>query len=107
MSERLGAPQARTCRDCGDTFITIWATRLCMTCKYVRASRSRCETCGRKTGQTGRMRCAPCRYGPDPVLIPMSDTDHAWLAGIVEGEGTFSRPNSQWGLVRVVMTDKD
>jgi len=53
------------------------------------------------------MRCAPCRYGPDPVLIPMSDTDHAWLAGIVEGEGTFSRPNSQWGLVRVVMTDKD
>jgi hypothetical protein len=107
MSERLEKSETRICRDCGEPFITVWATRLCMTCKYDRASRSRCETCGQKTGQTGRFRCSPCRYGPDPLLRPLTDIDQAWLAGIVEGEGTFSRPNSRWGLVRVVMTDKD
>jgi hypothetical protein len=107
MSERLEESQTRICRDCGEPFITVWATRLCMTCKYDRASRSRCETCGQKTGQTGRFRCSLCRYGPDPLLRPLTDIDQAWLAGIVEGEGTFSRPNSRWGLVRVVMTDKD
>jgi hypothetical protein len=107
MSEKLEESDTRICRDCGDPFTTVWATRLCMTCKYDRASRSLCEVCGQKTGQTGRLRCGPCRYGPDPLLRSLTDTDRAWLAGIVEGEGTFSRPNSPWGLIRVVMTDKD
>jgi hypothetical protein len=81
--------------------------RTCMACKYDRASRSRCESCGRKTGVAGRLRCGDCRYGTDPVLLPLSNVHLAWLAGVIEGEGTFGRSGRSAGQVRVVMCDQD
>jgi hypothetical protein len=37
----------------------------------------------------------------------MTATDIAWLAGIIEGEGTFGRKGHPAGQVRVQMTDED
>lgn len=98
MSQKLASPEIRICYDCAKPFTTSWSQRLCMQCKYDRASRSCCEVCGSKTGQTGRLLCGSCRYGPDPELCAMTDSDRAWLAGIVEGEGTFSQPEQPMGV---------
>lgn len=107
MSRRLDTPETRICRDCFGSFTTVWAQRLCMTCKYNRAKRGCCDTCGIKTGVSGRRLCGPCRYGPDPVIRLMDHADLAWLAAIIEGEGTFGRNGRPGGQVRVVMTDQD
>lgn len=37
----------------------------------------------------------------------MSATESAWVAGLLEGEGTFTFKRSQSPFVRVVMTDRD
>jgi hypothetical protein len=76
-------------------------------CRYDRAARSTCANCGQKTGQSGRTLCGDCRYGPDPQLHTMTDVEKAWLAGIIEGEGTFGRVGRPGGQIRVVMTDQD
>jgi hypothetical protein len=107
VSKRLPQPENRACEDCSGLFVTSWAQRLCNPCKYGRAARSACDTCGRKTGQTGRRQCGSCRYGTPPELRAMSSPELAWLAGIVEGEGTFGLARRPGGQVRVVMTDQD
>jgi hypothetical protein len=107
MSKRLAQPESRVCEDCSTSFTTNWSQRLCNRCRYDHAARSTCETCGRKTGQTGRRQCGLCRYGTPPDLRVMSPEERAWLTGIVEGEGTFGRAGRLGGQVRVVMTDQD
>jgi hypothetical protein len=106
MSQRLLAPEHRECADCGQTFTTNWAQRLCNSCRFNRAARGTCETCGQKTGVSGRKRCATCRWGPVPVLRPMSLAELTWLAAIIEGEGTYIFRRA-YGVLRVVMTDQD
>jgi hypothetical protein len=103
----MSEPEARTCLDCSKPFHTAWAQRLCNPCRYERASRGTCAGYGRKTGQSGRTVCGECRYGPTPPILPMTATDIAWLAGIIEGEGTFGRKGHPAGQVRVQMTDED
>jgi hypothetical protein len=107
MSKRLTQPEKRVCEHCSASFTTNWSQRLCNPCRYDRAARSACETCGRKTGQTGRSQCGLCRYGTAPDLRAMSPDERAWLTGIVEGEGTFVRAGRPGGQIRVVMTDQD
>jgi len=107
MSKRLPWPEDRVCEDCTTRFTTNWPQRLCNPCKYNRASRSTCETCGGKTGHSSQSRCGSCRYGVPPDLRPMSRVERAWLTGVVEGEGTFGRARRPGGQVRVVMTDQD
>jgi len=107
VSKRLAQPEGRVCEDCSAPFTTNWSQRLCNPCRYGRAARSTCDTCGQKTGQTGRSRCGSCRYGTPPALNCMLPIERAWLAGIVEGEGTFGRTGRPGGQIRVVMTDQD
>jgi hypothetical protein len=106
VSQRLSNVEERVCSDCGTQFTTNWAQRLCNPCKYGRAARDTCETCGQKTGVSGRKRCAICRWGPAPVLHPMTSAELTWLAAIIEGEGTYVFRRAYGGL-RVVMTDQD
>lgn len=107
VSRRLENPETRICGDCSQPFVTSWSQRLCDPCRYIRASRSRCTKCGGKTGRSGYTLCGLCRYGTPPAIRAMSPVEVAWLAAIVEGEGTFGRTGRPGGQVRVVMTDLD
>src|ERR1700728_2282585 len=106
MSQRFPVPVDRICVDCLLPFTTNWAQRLCNNCKYGRATRGTCATCGSKTSVSGRDCCAECRYGPEPELLTLSPTDLTWMTGILEGEGTFTLKRAH-GAIRVAMTDHD
>jgi LAGLIDADG-like domain len=45
--------------------------------------------------------------GPVRVLPSLSPTDAAWVAGLLEGEGTFPLRSTGGGTIRVQMTDED
>src|SRR5215470_7019902 len=62
-----------------------------------RARRDKC-ICGRLKSPN-RSRCQACRLGdrPDPRW-DISDAEVAWVAGILEGEGCWTRRNSRVGL---------
>ena len=106
MSQRLAHPVERDCSNCGKRFTTNWLQSLCNPCRRTRATFSNCELCGQRTGDPRASRCQACRDGPVPTPLPMGRCDRAWLAGILEGEGSLlcDRPG---GTVRVVMTDYD
>ncbi len=106
MSRHLASPEDRMCEDCSSPFTTNWPQRLCNPCRYDRAARSVCVTCGGKTGQSGREMCGNCRYGPVPELLAMTAADRGWLSGILEGEGYVGVVH-QHGTIRVAMTDGD
>jgi hypothetical protein len=107
VARRLENPDLRVCRDCSNSFVATWDQRLCNPCRYERASRSVCASCGAKTGQSGRTICGPCRYGTPPEMLAMTGADRAWVAAIIEGEGTFAHTRRPCGLIRVAMTDLD
>src|SRR5580700_6936115 len=107
MSPRLPEPEERICVDCSKPFRTAWAQRLCARCKYNRVTRDICAQCGQKTGRPGRKICGDCRYGDAPPIHPMTTVELAWLAAIIEGEGTFGRHGHPAGQIRVLMTDED
>jgi hypothetical protein len=107
MSGKLAAPETRICEECCQPFDTFWAQRLCNPCRYEHASRDTCASCGAKTGHSGRTICGPCRYGTPPEMHAMTGANRAWIAAIIEGEGTFARTRRPCGLIRVAMTDLD
>jgi hypothetical protein len=47
-----------------------------------------------------------CR-NPRQIVQRMAPADAAWLAGIIEGEGTFGLGEHRYGTICVVMTDAD
>lgn len=55
----------------------------------------------RKTSKT----CRNCRFGKVPQLNLLSATEIAWLAGLLDGEGSFTQKGQ--GRVHVEMTDRD
>lgn len=60
--------------------------------------------CGGLKGN-GKKQCKTCQRG-ETALRDMSEAEIAWVAGIIEGEGTFAvRNNSAW--IRVGMSDED
>lgn len=50
--------------------------------------------------------CNTCRHGPSTPLNPMTSEDVAWVAGLLEGEGTFVG-NGRRNAIRATMTDLD
>jgi hypothetical protein len=65
-----------------------------------------CPDCAGRMSRTAA-RCRTCANGgPQPPLRAMSASALAWLAGLVEGEGTFTNSTSS-SVLRVVMTDLD
>lgn len=82
-------------------------TSYCDDCYYTRYGRKKCPG-----GSGGHMRsgtkagvCRSCLDKRIPPPREMSEPEVAWLAGIVEGEGTFVA-GARYGIV-VSMTDQD
>ena len=65
-----------------------------------------CE-CGNRKAKKSR-RCAQCRSQDYPPPRQVTDAEIAWIAGILEGEGCWTRHNGRtdWS-VSVRMTDQD
>lgn len=106
MSARLPVPETRTCRNCGEDFITNWSRWVCWPCRALVSSSAACPDCGGQIWRTSA-RCRVCRNGgPQPPLREMSAAALAWTAGLIEGEGTFTNSTSS-SVLRVVMTDCD
>jgi len=49
--------------------------------------------------------CAQCRYGPPVTPHDIPPLEVAWLAGILEGEGSFISKGQ--ARIQVAMTDQD
>lgn len=106
MSRRLPTPEVRTCRSCGGVFVTSWSGWKCSACHEQSLASPPCPECGARKSRRA-VRCRTCANGgPQPPLRAMSDSALAWLAGLVEGEGTFTSSVSS-STLRVVMTDLD
>ena len=97
MDKNDAAP--RSCVGCGRTF----GDAKGQTCGRCRGSTG-CPQCGQKMDKRARL-CFSCTY-PQSARRPMSDADWSWMAGIVEGEGFFSR-RPAGGSVAVEMVDAD
>jgi hypothetical protein len=79
-------------------------SRYCVTCYADRYKHVPCPFCGSPMDFSST-KCVRCRYGPPVTPRDVRPIDVAWLAGILEGEGSFiskGRPR-----IQVAMTDQD
>jgi hypothetical protein len=106
VSGKLPIPETRICSECSRVFTATYRQRLCNPCRYIRAERSNCATCGKKVGHSGGKVCWECRTGPLPALRDMTPVELGWLSGLIEGEGYLGIVRGK-ALARVVMTDAD
>lgn len=92
------------CPDCGGKVeVRSNRSRYCKVCYYQRYGRSRCPRCAGKMRTTSTM-CAACHEREVPAPRQMSEAEVAWVAGIVEGEGSFDKTRAR---LAVAMTDRD
>ena len=95
---------SKVCPECGATHSHRKNRSLyCLSCYDARYCTTECPGCG------GRMRrcsilCARCKWG-EPQPIQMTTDQIAWLAGILEGEGSFV--SGKAAGITVTMTDLD
>lgn len=77
-------------------------SRYCSECFSDRYLRDNCPGCGGKKSKISS-KCSSCR---NPLIPPrqMTDSEIAWVAGIVEGEGYIAKDRCR---LAVVMTDRD
>lgn len=94
----------RDCSDCGTPFTTKWRYRRCPTCRYRASYRDACG-CGSLKAVTSRQ-CHRCRSGLQVEHPNLTDEDRAWLAGLLEAEGTFVC-RQRGAAIRAQMTDED
>lgn len=97
----------KTCDTCGDIFYPNHNNRYkdCSSCVYKRKRCNSCPACGSQKLKVSAL-CKECVKGPEPVLNSMSKEQVAWLAGLLDGEGSFLvRKNT--GCIKIEMTDKD
>lgn len=106
MSSKLLRPELRTCRDCSEQFTTSWAVRCCEPCRASRKTYPSCDVCGSRTTHRLTTLCRTCRGLQRPRLRPMSGLELAWVAGLLEGEGSFCA-NRKRLFIHVTMTDRD
>lgn len=96
--------KTKTCPSCGSTTKHRKNRSLyCTACYDARYSQTPCPLCDGPM-KIGSAQCAKCRFG---VRQPkqMTPEQIAWVAGILEGEGSFvKRPHDRAGRVQVVMT---
>jgi hypothetical protein len=79
-------------------------SRYCVSCYSARYKRVPCSTCDGSMDFKSTM-CAQCRYGPPVTPHDIPPLEVAWLAGILEGEGSFISKGQ--ARIQVAMTDQD
>lgn len=106
MSPKLDVPEYRVCLDCGKEYETVWSTRRCSPCRVARRPRSNCDTCGARLSSTRVVRCQECRCRSNFVASGLPDESTQWVAGLLEGEGSFLTQGYR-RVISCVMTDGD
>ncbi|SHU73052.1 Uncharacterised protein [Mycobacteroides abscessus subsp. abscessus] len=96
----------RVCAGCGLPFSTKWSVYRCEPCRSLRKNFPKCSVCGSRCSHNRATVCANCRSNALPELRKMSATETAWLAGLIEGEGSFLSAGGR-KRVHVTMTDRD
>jgi hypothetical protein len=106
-TEVITPDKVKTCPACGATTNHYRSNRswYCTTCYDARYCKTPCPRCSRPM-KIGSIKCAECRWGgADPK--DMTSEQVAWLAGILEGEGSFIVKGHRAVTFQVVMTDRD
>lgn len=106
MSGKLALPESRTCAACGVEFETLWRVRKCNECRASAKGFPKCTLCGARCSHNRGVLCTRCRAARTPILRPMSATEIAWVAGLLEGEATFQSSRGR-KMIHVTMTDRD
>lgn len=94
------------CSTCSKPFTTTYRTGVCEPCKYQASGKDLCA-CGAQK-QRKSAACQRCATATPLSFPDLGPEDTAWVAGLMEGEGTFvCRPDAPGGRARVQMTDQD
>jgi len=97
---------SKVCPDCGSTENHRKNRSLCCTpCYDARYCTATCADCAGPM-RLRSSRCAQCRWGHVQPKV-MTEAQVAWLAGILEGEGSFLVRRNGSGVIQVAMTDRD
>ena len=101
----------RICPGCGEATARYSTnrTRYCRACYHDRYYYSlnrvgKCPQCGGRMRSDSKL-CRKCRVAESGELRVMRPEEIAWVAGIIEGEGTFRATKSRG--ITVAMTDRD
>jgi hypothetical protein len=97
----------RVCVSCSAIFRTRWRYARCSTCRYQESYKNLCR-CGAKKSVKA-ITCMRCAKGGTAIPNVLARELVAWIAGLLEGEGTFIRwaAPRRGGVVRIEMTDED
>jgi hypothetical protein len=80
-------------------------SRYCKRCYQIRYARKPCPECGKPMEKRSQI-CAECRWGPPFQPRQMSEAETAWVAGLLEGEGSFIATAKSLAI-QAAMTDRD
>lgn len=94
----------KPCPDCGSK-VPVRSNRssYCPECYSNRYGRTECPRCGGKMRRISQL-CATCANRSPVKPRKMSAAEIAWVAGIIEGEGSFAQSRPR---IAVSMTDRD
>lgn len=97
---------SKPCPECGASGNKHRTSRslLCLDCYNDKYQRTKCPQCGGRMNIRAKL-CGACRWGPPVAVRQMSAEEAAWLAGILEGEGSFI--STSYCSLQVTMTDRD
>jgi LAGLIDADG-like domain len=103
----MGAPpsQDRICSSCSRPFQSKWRYARCLSCRYQESYKDQCACGARKDARSPC--CRECSLGKLQIPGPLSVINAAWVAGLLEAEGTFPLRRKGGGTVRVQMADQD
>ena len=97
--------EERLCSSCSKAFISKWRYTRCLACRYRESYKDQCGCGNSKDGRAAK--CRRCSLGQLTALAPLTAPDSAWVAGLLEAEGTFPRRKTGGGTIRVQMSDQD
>jgi hypothetical protein len=97
---------SKPCPECGASGNKHRSSRslLCRDCYNDKYQRTECPQCGGRMNIRAKL-CGACRWRTDVAIREMSPEEVAWLAGILEGEGSFI--STGYCSIQVTMTDRD
>lgn len=104
VSRKLEVPETRNCNQCGNDFDTVWSVRKCGPCRELNRTLPACSKCGKRLTNGRYKTCGDCVR--DTFYVPKEFTvdELMWVAGLLEGEGSFTRNGYRR---RVVCTSTD